>query len=767
MKRPLLWCILLYIIGIFIYIEMGVHIASYACIAGAILLVAALPIFRRMPWIIIFCMLFFVLGCISVAISDKQQMNFEAAFYDKPVTIYGKLLSPSKNKEYYTSFTLDVYEIYADNRERPLRKRLDVQLSGIPTVELAARDYVTISGTIEAPRPAMNVGGFDYAKYQRQHEIIGTLMAQNNAIQKAQGDKTLLDQFYGIRISILHLFSNTIHDAGLLQGIVLGDTSLMDDKVLQDFSRCGLTHVVAVSGMHIAILLAFVLMLLRKSTLRLPFRSLIALCMIWLFTMLTAFEPSVVRSSVMASLYLAASLVSRDSDSLTALGIAAGIICALNPYAVLDAGYQLSCLATLGILVFTGPLLRIFSVLPVTLREYVAMTLSAQLLTIPVVSMLFGNVSIIGIIANILVVPYISIIFIGSFALILFGWLIPPLAVLPAGFINYFLVIVTKTAGALSAIPFAAISYMTTKMLMLTYYCAIGLLFVLLSTKHQRYIKLLLMALFSIFLSVCLFSGFQSAQRLRVDFINVGQGDAALVRIPGSLPLLIDTGSSYYSKELVSYLKRQNIHTIDTVILSHSDSDHSGGLEALLRAFEIRQVMFPKSPGFNASSKATYDLASSYGTKMIYAKQADRYAMGDAELAVLWPNGRDGYIKTNNNNSLVLMLTYMDRKFLFTGDLEQEGENALLKTFPKVHCDVLKVSHHGADTGTSASFLGQSTPSFGIISVGTNNYGHPSNETIAKLSPYIGLPYRTDTNATIQFTINKSGKLSIFPMIGE
>lgn len=233
---------------------------------------------------------------------------------------------------------------------------------------------------------------------------------------------------------------------------------------------------------------------------------------------------------------------------------------------------------------------------------------------------------------------------------------------------------------------------------------------------------------------------------LYVHYIDIGQGDAALLQCDGEY-MLIDGGDAGESDRLVEYLEEQGVDTLAYVICTHSHADHCGGLDKAIDAFGAERVFI--SP-YNSESRQFTQLlesAENAGAEVEVPEMGTEYRLGEASFSFIGPIQE---YDDQNNNSLVVRLEYGNKVFLFTGDMERTAENDLLDTGVSVKCDVLKVGHHGSSTSTSYRFLYEADPSVAVISCAEgNSYGHPHEETISRLSDAEVTVYRTDLEGSI------------------
>lgn len=232
--------------------------------------------------------------------------------------------------------------------------------------------------------------------------------------------------------------------------------------------------------------------------------------------------------------------------------------------------------------------------------------------------------------------------------------------------------------------------------------------------------------------------------KMEVHFIDVGQGDATLIKCGGE-NMLIDAGDNSKGTLVQNYLKKQGVDTLDYVICTHSDSDHAGGMDVILTKFNCKTVLYPDTDCNTATWRDVRSAMEYKGYKRTAPLSGKEYTLGQASFTIL---SQDGAYESDNDNSIVIMMTHKDVKFLFTGDIEYEAQEGLVKTDLKA--DVYKVSHHGSKTGTTEEFLDAISPTYAVISCGEDNsYGHPHAGPLTFLRSRGIKTYRTDEQGSI------------------
>ena len=241
-----------------------------------------------------------------------------------------------------------------------------------------------------------------------------------------------------------------------------------------------------------------------------------------------------------------------------------------------------------------------------------------------------------------------------------------------------------------------------------------------------------------------------------VEFIDVGQGDCALIQCDGHY-MMIDGGPSNASSIVYTILKNKGIKTIDIMVATHPDEDHIGGLSGALNYSSVDTVLSPVTSHDTKTFNSLSKYVAKQGKTFTVPKAGDVYTLGSARINIIGPINNNS---DSNNQSIVLKVTYESTSFVFTGDAEEEEESSILRKFKGLECDVLKVAHHGSNSSTSNAWLKATKPTYAVIPVGKNSYGHPTQKTIDKLTRAGAIIYRTDLQGDVTF-MSDGKKLSV------
>ena len=553
---------------------------------------------------------------------------------------------------------------------------------------------------------------------------------------------------------------NTLYSgdvAAFLSAILTGDTSGLSDGAYWDLSEAGLLHILAVSGMHCTFLLTLVRLLVGRHR-----RKLLAGCVIGLlvfYAVLTGCSPSVVRACVMLILLLAAPLFQRESDSPTALLAALFLILLQNPYAAASISLQLSFGAVAGLLWVTPKLHRLLAGEGKHGRVFryleagFSTTMGALVFTVPLSAWYFGTLTLIAPISNLLCLSASTAVFMIGLPAVLVSFLLPSLGwligLIPAALIRYILAV----SHLLEGIPHHTLYFDNPY---LKYWLAfVYLLFIaawLIGPKGRR--KYALAAGCGVLtLAVTVRLGASRDQSdLDVYALDVGQGQSVLLASGGQYALTdCGSGNSWYNagQTAVYRLRSLGTRTLDYLILTHYDSDHVNGAAAVLERMDVGVLLAPEDAEDSELRQTILDAAAAHGTEVRPLTEETRIPLGKAQLTVYPPVGEG----EDNDRGLAVLASVDDQDLLITGDMDAATERRLVAVYDLPDLEYLVAGHHGSRYSTSDDLLDALTPETALISVGSNSYGHPAEETLRRLAEHGCAVYRTDLHGTIHLSI--------------
>ena len=264
--------------------------------------------------------------------------------------------------------------------------------------------------------------------------------------------------------------------------------------------------------------------------------------------------------------------------------------------------------------------------------------------------------------------------------------------------------------------------------------------------KIKAFISFILFAVLLLSVTPVMAEAAPETPLFQIDFIDVGQGDAALVSCDGHY-MLIDGGKAERSSLIYSYLKKRNIKNLDYIVATHADADHVGGLAGALNYANVGTAYCSETSHDTRAFKSFVKYLNAQGKDITVPSPGEQFSLGSAAVAVLGPIRKDS---ESNNNSIVLRIVYGRTSFLFTGDAEEAEEKDILKRYGNLQSTVLKVAHHGSSSSSSYLFLRSVAPQYAVISVGSDNtYGHPTEQTLSRLRDADVKTYRTDMQGTV------------------
>jgi len=644
-------------------------------------------------------------------------------------------------------------------------------------------DVLLVTGKLETP-PQLNE--FDYKDYLAHQGIYSTMLYPEIEILDTGKGAKPLEWVYSLRNRLSQTLAEVLPEpqASLAQGIILGKRGTIPPPLKSNLVHTGTAHLLAISGLHLAIVAGIILSLGIWLFGRRHYTYIwLALGIIWLYALITGMHPPVVRGAIMASLFLTAELLGRQRSAFTALALAAAVMVGVNPPILWTASFQLSFLAMAGLIFLAPPFQAIGrKAVKATLGEDGAavsivniitdgfsVTLGAIIAVWPVVAYYFGIISFVGLPATFFALPALpGIIITGALAAGL------GLIVLPAAqvigwltwlFVSYMLLVINGFAAL--PVSFVEVGSFETNLIWV-YYLTLATA-IWLGGNWRKLTKLMPKAvgfelpkkwvippLLGVAILVWVAAATMPDDNLHVSFLDVGQGDAILIQ-QGNQQILVDGGPSPQAISLG--LSREMPfwdRTIDLVILTHPSADHLTGLVEVVNRYKVKQVLYPDLDFESDVYDEWLRLLDEKNIKCTVAEAGQHIDLGEVAIRVLNPQipRLTGTESDINNNGVVLRASMGKVSFLLTADVMWQAEFELIAGRADLASTVLKVGHHGSETSTCHEFLAVVNPHLAVISAGKDNpYGHPRPEVMERLEEELGSEniYRTDEHGTIEF----------------
>lgn len=710
--------------------------------------------------------------------------NHVKEFTDLPclVSIEGTVQRPVERKTDRVSTVLSVDSVWVRGQGWPAAGNCLFQIYE-PMHELSYGDKIVARGQLRAPAGQRNPWGFDYQKYlaaQDIHALFRVPSAQHVLVlSSGHANAFYARLILPLRSFVLRFIHANFSDdqAALLQALLLGMRGNIDEELRTTFANVGVIHVLAVSGMHVGFIAAVLLGVFGFLRLANPWRTFLVIAGLIVYAHLTGLKPSVVRATVMASVFLVGLLLQRRAHILNILAIAALIILLANPLQLFEPGFQLSFVAVAGIALIYKQFqyllrssFRQWREHSQTLRLWLVslffVSLAAQLATLPLTMYYFGRIPVISLLANLVVVPLVGALISLGFVAVCFMAIHTAVGSAFANTIWVLLSLLTLIISAAEHIPFAyfKVPHMPFEWFLIY---SFGLLtFIFWHRIRARNIFIMLMLLLA---NVSTWKQVVDHKvGLTVTFFDVGQGDAALIECPNGKTLLVDTGdcTEYFDcgKDIIlPYLQRAGISHLDALVLTHPHADHIGGAASILQGVRVKRVVAPAVEYESEFYTQIDSLRIGYNIPIQHVLKGDTLLLdNDVLLLVLHPTARfveriSHHPAELNDVSIVLKCIYQQYSILLAGDAEIPSERGMQPYGDLLQSTILKLGHHGSSTASGEAFRKSVDPQIGIVSVGKfNRFGLPSDNLLTTFENQGTQILRTDEHGAIQFHFTAS-----------
>lgn len=745
--------------------------------------------------------LIIISSIISNTILLFQENQYENLYPEENISVEGIIISNQEEREYKNRYKLKVLTVNSSEKYHSTQIYIEVKKD----VEFEYGDKVILQGEFRKGSEQRNTGGFDYQLYLKSIHIYGTLKVEN--YQKISSDNInwVQKSINTIKLVIAENIEKTLEkeEAQIVKGLILGDTTALEEELKEKFQIANISHVLAVSGMHIIYIVIGIEVVFKKWLGKRKVKYVVIFGVIF-YMSITGFTSSIVRAGIMGMMNIFAFLVYRKNDIWTSIAISLGIILIQNPYAITGVGLQLSYLGTIGIILFHKNIKQYLdnikciknniqikkskriSKIVENLKDMISVTLSAQLMILPIMLYHFNMIGIYFVITNILVSMMIGPIMFLSIIFVFCSFIHLHISQFIAIFLSFGIKGLIQISN-LSNLPFSKIYVLTPSILFIFIYYIVILvgnrIYMIYTSKYinstegrvknlialmkyrlyekkkktkkiyqkilqERNIKAFIKQTYKgIFLIIFLIGIYQFPKNLEIHFLDVGQGDSCFIITPNHKTILIDGGGSTSSTfdvgkdTLIPYLLDKGYTQLDYVFISHFDQDHVGGILSLLEELKVGQIFISKQGKTSDNYETFLEIVAQKNLKVREVKMGDKITIGDVTFHILWPT--ENQIEENmlNNNAMVMKLQYKSFSMLFTGDIEEVAEKKILSVYSdnldSLKATVLKVAHHGSKSSSTEKFLKAVNSKVAIIGVGENNmFGHPSNVVLERLQSF-------------------------------
>lgn len=719
-----------------------------------------------------------VIGFVYYSFYDQSNQTALSATHDEQ-WIEGEMISNATIDGDRVKFLLQIKKVNGVPLEEkidcyvPLKTKNELK----EAQELRAGSYLRFHTRLISPQTARNPGTFDYQNYLYYKKIHWT--ARPSTFSSLMIDppsrlhpRWILEQ---VQATLSETIDRTFpaSAANIMKGLLIGIRQDLSPEMMNAYSKLGFTHVLAISGLHMTVLVAGLLAFMRGAGFSRETSILTTMGFIPAYVILVGAAPSVVRSGIMAVAVLYGHFLNRPRDGLNIWGAALIIMILCNPYQLWDIGFQLSFAVTWGLLTLSSPLQQAIPIPTEPFRSLHSVTLAAQLVSFPLTIYYFHQYHVLSFFVNLIFVPLYSFIItpLGFIGLLL-GLIHPALALIPANIVSFLLYWINVTLEQ-AAIWKGLIFYLAcppTWWMVLNGFVLIRGTWL---TSEKKKFWIIGMIFSYMLLPLHSYQG----EKVTVTFLDVGQGDAIVIEGPDDRVYLIDGGGIPFQPDkkeawkqrhdpydpgkriIIPFLKSRGIEEIDLLIMTHGDLDHIGGLTAVIRELNVKQVLWNGRTPSSEVEKALLALIKEQKISLQLGRRGLTWKdHPGVQWTVLHPSSDSS--ESDNNRSIVLLLDAFGKKVLFTGDLELKGERELLDKVSLGPIDVLKVGHHGSRTSTGPEWVDRLNPALAIISVGEQNrFGHPHPETLETLDKAGSRILRTDQSGaiTLEFAKKKMG----------
>lgn len=679
-------------------------------------------------------------------------------------TFSGRIVSiPNSSEKSKTKFFFDIDNI--DNEITNGKTLVTLTADEKILSKLNIGEKITLQGNLRKPFKSTNPSQFDYSSYLRNYGVFTVLYSQD-ANLKIHDEKmnlkwAFLYKLNNVRNSILKTHSKYLKTPNLeiLGGIVFGDDAVAPpDYIKNSFINSGLLHILAASGMNVGFIFSFWFFIMMFF--KVPYKPAIisGMILVVIYTLMTGLGASVVRAALMLIFVLIGKLIDRDAHSISLLSFVAVLMLLYNPAYINDVGFQLSFLVTFGLLTTANIILQNIEKIPNKISAAILIPIVAQIWVAPIQMFYFNTFSLYAIFANIsssLLLFIISFTGFISSVLAIFKPIADFVCQITDFFNNYLITFLVWISDFFGNLPNSLIQTTHPNIIQIIIYYAmlLGSTFLI---KYKKY-KPALITILSVSIIILATTIKIPDNKLEIIAFDVQNADSFLIKTPENKYFFIDTGKCAYKSGnsqakiiMLKYLKDRGIKDIEAVIVTHFDNDHAGGAEDIITNTKVKNLYLNSKKAETQTAKNIFSAGKKINQNIIIAENNKLiYQEPNLKIKTLRTNIRSK--NSDNENSIITVLTYKNFDMLFMGDAGTDTFNQLKNNIPR-NIEVLKVGHHGGPDVVDKNMIEYLNNKVSLISTGVNSFGHPTKGTLDILRNTTVL--RTDILNSVRITSN-------------
>ncbi len=681
----------------------------------------------------------FISSIISNSIVLLQNKKYDSLYSDKQtLSLEGIIIGNKQEKEYKDVYLVKVKMCNESKKYENTYLYLNINKQSKEC--LSYGDKVILQGEFIEPDSQRNKGGYDYKQYLKTKKVYGSVNVKKIKVIDKHQTNMIFEIANNISLCLKEKIDETLNkdEAYILKGILLGDTSSIDEDTYERFQISNMAHILAVSGMHISYIILGIKLLLDKRVGKRKTKYCIIVILIF-YLFITGFTPSVIRATIMGILVIASQIFYRKNDVWNSIALSLFCILLYNPFLIMNIGLQLSYFGTIGIILLQKNMFSILKNIKIEnkktrhtinrrlilliskIKEILAVTLSAQIAIFPIIIYHFNFLGIYFLITNLLVSIIIGPVFLLGFICVIFSFFKNSIFSLLNSILSLFIKILIHITE-FSKLPLSKIYIPTPKIyVIIVFYIVIVIFNIFYSIYHKKVVnnterrtknlialmkfkfnqrRKKVIKMICILIIIISFSILFIPKNLRIHFVDVGQGDCTFIETPKNRTILIDGGGNITSqfdvgkKTLLPYILDRGYRKIDYMIISHFDQDHSLGCATIIENIKVSNIIISEQFEENDIYKQIVAMAKKKNIRIIYVKVGNQLNVDGIKITMLHPQTELISDNAINNNSIVCKVEYKSFSMLFTGDIEKEAEELILDKNINLKADILKIAHH-------------------------------------------------------------------------